>query len=725
MKSKAPIFVVLVIAVAALFLLWPKDDAPLEAPGRKSRAVKKAKQGVKLTKAKPVALSKALIKKGEKKPSKGPEKKPQSDFKDLAKKLRDAVADGSMSKKDAMSAWRKEAGKGHPWQYTKGKKGKGKGGRNTWKKEAAQSWARERALYWESRRLTVRGRLVDEIEQPIGDAKVALLPLTQLSKSPNPQMGSPTEGKTTEEGRFELSAEGHQFRLRIESDEGVENRNILVPWSESKDIDLGDIVLHRAYQVSGVVRDPEGQAVAGARVRVFTAENYQRLVAAENVAYVAGNFPSMAETSSSETGSWDFELAGGTYVIAAWKDGFCPSPPRTLTNLDGPLSDQLLALTPLKTLTVTVKDQSGLGLSDVAVALTRFGLLYRGSGQALALVTTNGDGQAIFEALPMRRYQIVADAEGYARVLERVQFADTDSSRSMTLTIYTGAEVTGRLISKQGGEAVQGTLVCSGALASGAPDMQRLLNKSAVDEEGRFSYQRVSPGRYILAIHPPGHAPKDVSFEIAVDQAVVELGDIELVALGEVTLTVLRGDEQAASGHRVQVWYHESSHRNHEGSTNEAGELSLEGLALGPSTVTILDKSGQVLGFDDLDFSTESSPTIRLPGATATLKGRLLSAAGAPLAGTLELIRAGGRVSAIVVTVPKTGAIDHPDLPPGSYDVYLPADSTVARPGFSGQQLGTKLATIKLLGDETAEQDFTVPDAATTPAPEGSSSGGD
>jgi hypothetical protein len=712
MKSKAPIIAIIAIAVGAIFYLWPNDDLPGDkVPDKARKSIKAPKKSlVKLDKSKPYAKSKDYEKWSEKKVTKGKQPK-KDDREELGKKLRDAVKDGSMSKGDAIAAWRKVTGSGHPWESVmktwKGKKkGSANGGKNKW-----QEWARERGIYFEARTIIVRGRLTDEAEQVIEKASLSLIPIVSLKPE---RTGTPIASESADDGRFELTAIGHRFQLQIRTPDGIENRDMQLPYTEESELDLGDIKLQRAYTVQGLVQGPGGQPLAGAQVRVYNQENYQRFIAAENVAYVQDSSTRSFELVSTETGRFEFQLAAGSYVIVAVKEGLRTTAPLNLINLSGDLSDQNLFFPAPRSLTVVVKDQSNLPLAEVTVRLTRFGQLYSEGGELQAESTTDSEGKATFEGLSKRRYQIVADSEGYARVLQPLQFEDSQNSQDVALTIYTGTRVTGKLISKESGEAVRASLVCSGAQADGQPDMQRLLSKTPVNEDGAFSYERVAPGNYILAIHPRGHARKDLPFTVTSDQTILDLGDVELVKQGEVSMTVLTGSAQPAVNCRVQVWHQESSQLDGELQTNAEGLVRFESLPIGPSKVTVLDKSGVVLGFQDIDFSTDNNPIIRLPNALSTLKGQLLSAANTGQAGTLHLIRTGGHVAPIIVLASATGVIEQANIPPGSYDVYLPSDSSVAQPGFSSSQSGTKLATINLVAEESLEQDFKIPTSGTT-----------
>lgn len=716
MKSKAiGAVLALGISLVALLLLWPKEDSPSNT-GVSTNNNKRANS----SRLKLMVKTKETLKKNG--TGKASSKNPKTNLSDseadakelLGQELRDAVKNGTMSKKKAIQIWRDKTGGRHPWEGMKKSWGKGKGKGNGKRKAAVANWLRENAVYIESRTLTVKGRLVDLNEQAIADAQVSILPMAELSKPP--RMGTTIEGVSNEEGRFQLSANGHQFRLFIRSPDGIESKNLLIPLSDSNEVDLGDIQLGRAYRVQGSVRNPEGDSVSGAAVKVYSPADYQRLVAAENVAYVSQNIRAIAESQSSPAGEFDFQLARGAYVIVASVAELRPSKALAITVADRPVLSQQLTLRAPRTLSILVNDQNDRGLADVTIKLTPFGLLYRDGNPIIAEVTTDGEGRANLDKLLFRRYQIVADAEGYARILQELQFTEDQTTQEKKLTIFTGAQVTGKILSKNSGNPVAATLVCSGALPDGRPDMQRLLEKSPVNEDGSFAYQRVAPGNYILTVYSQAHSQLALPFTVGADQSIVDLGNVELISLGAVTMTVILGDGQCPSSGTVQIRQLDSNSVQ-TGEIEEGGSASFEGVPLSPAVVTVLDKSGQILGFQDIDFSSETNPTVRLLPATATFTGQFQTSTGAGQAGTLHLIRRGGKVPPLVVTAEETGAISASDLPPGVYDVYLPPAPTVAQPGFSSQTLGARLGELRLESDKTVDKKFQAP--ASTPSTDG------
>ncbi|MDF1660730.1 MAG: hypothetical protein P1V97_03105, partial [Planctomycetota bacterium] len=574
------------------------------------------------------------------------------------------------------------------------------------------NWLEENAVTMESRTLSVKGRLVDVNSQAIAEAQVSILPMAALSKPP--RMGAAVAGVSDQDGQFKLTAEGHQFRLFIQSPDGIESKNILIPLSESNEVDLGDIQLGQAYRIQGTVKNAAGDSVSGATVRVYNPADYTRLIAAENVAYVSTNIQAIAEGQSSPTGDYEFQLARGRYVVLASKEESLSSKPLSINLTDRPLSNQNLSLRAPRTLSILVKDQNDRGLADVTIKLTQFGALYRDGNPIIAEASTDAEGRAQIDKLLFRRYQIVADAEGYARVLRDLQFTEDQSTQELSLTIFTGALVSGKVLSKDSGDPVAATLVCSGARPDGQPDMQRLLAKTPVNADGAFSYQRVAPGNYVLAVHSPRYARIDVPFTVGPNQTVVDLGDIELTQVGEVSLTVILGSGQSASSGTVQL-QQGNSNTVLNGTIESEGLVTFENVALSSSIVTVMDKSGRILGFQDLDLSTETTATIRLIPADATFTGILQSSQGTGQSGTLHLIRVGGHVPPIIITSNETGIINNSELPPGTYDVYLPPSSTVAQPGFSSQSLGTPLGRLTLEANKTTNKNFQLP-ASTTPS---------
>ena len=113
------------------------------------------------------------------------------------------------------------------------------------------------------------GRAVDEHGRAIPGAEVVVESRYHQLANTVTRDGPPVMASTDDEGRFSVGPFGpgsHSVRVCAEGDSDGESGATVGPADD--DIDLGDIELDRESVVNGVVVDPDGAPIEGARVTV-------------------------------------------------------------------------------------------------------------------------------------------------------------------------------------------------------------------------------------------------------------------------------------------------------------------------------------------------------------------------------------------------------------------------------------------------------------------------
>lgn len=579
------------------------------------------------------------------------------------------------------------------------------------KLEAKRSWAKERGSYLSLKGLSLGGRLVDEAGLPVPGAALSL----EARPSKGRPVAKPKETISDQEGRFQLHAQRRHFRLLIRAPEGLQSREISLPWTDQDELELGDLTLGRATSFTGLVYDPEGKPALKSLITVTTAEELERLRAAENVAYLSDPPRPVATAEADPEGRFTLQLGSGRLFVIASAQGFRSSAPLEI-NKAGPERHALrLRLRPARSLLVRLEDQAGLPLNGVRVRLVRYGEVYDPKrSQVQAEGQSDSAGQVTIAGLTKRRYQAVAELEGFAIQQANLNLSESEDPSRLKLIINTGARIRGRLIDRRTGQAHSLGLALFHEDDSGRPDLHRIVGKSSSDKEGRFTFEAVNPGRYVLTIGSNEYAPISHKIEVSGQSNEEDQGDIELTPFGQVKITLLDAAGQPQRGLRLSHSFHQQSGVFAlPGSTDDAGLLEAQRIALGKNTLTVLDPKGLVMAFHEADFAVKTELTIRLPAAAATLRGRLHGAKDEPQAARqLELRRAAGQALPIVTRTDADGRYEFSAVPPGQYSLHLirkeAAVAVIELPGYGSRSAGLALESLELVGGETLTRDSLV-----------------
>jgi hypothetical protein len=189
-------------------------------------------------------------------------------------------------------------------------------------------------------------------------------------------------------------------------------------------------------------------------------------------------------------------------------------------------------------------------------------------GETVPFASVHTDSQGAFGVVvPAGIFDVSANAEAYSRAVQRVQAPLV----SVRLVLTPAASVQGRVVAASSGAPIAGARVTA-ASSSESGDVPRQVHSR---EDGSFTLEALSPGRYLLsAVALPWRA-SDVQIQVGFGQA---LTSIVLRAQPAITLhgLVQLGDEPCLRG-QVTLRGPVSMSR----STGPRGEVQLEGLLPG------------------------------------------------------------------------------------------------------------------------------------------------
>ncbi len=273
-----------------------------------------------------------------------------------------------------------------------------------------------------------------------------------------------------------------------------------------------EIHLAPATPIAGRVVDPDGNAIAGAEVRLSGAAAEAALVP------IADRFTTDA------AGEFRFSAPEGA-ALEARKDGFLPGRAAVdwLALLNGRVTITLgpahRALRDPGPIEGRVVAKGGAPVAGALVTAAPDGP-FGGTGAPAAQAVTDEEGRFSLSELARARYSVTARAEGRAPAMAR---RVRPGARDLLLELGNGGRLRGCVRDASTGEPVAPFTVV--VLERRGP--LRLVpqaSRSVIDPSGCYALDDLSPGSAAVMISAPGYAP---SREIAVD---IPAPDAEAVA---------------------------------------------------------------------------------------------------------------------------------------------------------------------------------------------------
>lgn len=269
------------------------------------------------------------------------------------------------------------------------------------------------------------------------------------------------------------------------------------------EIDLGDLIVIRAAQLAGVVRDENGQPVAGVKVAAQLG---------------AIGFSARSNSTSAADGTFSVgKLRPGSWTLATKSSSFLPTTKKVDVEAEQQVTDLVLVVKPGRTIAGRVVDDRGVGVAGMKVASQRKKIvggvdIQRFTTDEAAVTDELGNFQ--LAGLEGNTATLRATGPGHTKVTMpnvetntnnvqlRVERLATVSGIVVTAdgTPVVGTRVTAKSPSKNGGAT---------GLADGLIDfdMPGSGSSSKTDEQGKFVLEGVKPGVVTVMARGKTHLP--------------------------------------------------------------------------------------------------------------------------------------------------------------------------------------------------------------------------
>lgn len=405
---------------------------------------------------------------------------------------------------------------------------------------------------------TITGIVVDERDHPIPNASVSWLGPAQSGRVQGTGLGvvagpvpplplTPVEGDanviptgimvlTGPDGRFELgglaAGPGEVHAERVGSAPGRSAAIRLDPGETVRDLRL---VVRDGGWIDGRVVDARGFPVGSVPIELRAElEPWARTVMAN------------------EDGTFELDGVLGIAVITARPLDLPPARVRVEVASNERLQVEIPLPTDLTQLALRVFDEDGFPVGDAGLELSSLRARTPFSRRGVSAP----DGTFVFAALPEPPYRLVVDHPDFAPT-ESAEIRDVGSE--LRVVLRPGGVMRGRVM-----DAWTGAIV--GAQVDVRQDAR--THSATTDEEGRFVFERLPRGPWVIEIQASGHLP--LEREARLDDDALDLGELALISggflegevvdvLGDVVpnarVTVTDGETQtdAEGRFRVQV----------------------------------------------------------------------------------------------------------------------------------------------------------------------------
>ncbi len=311
--------------------------------------------------------------------------------------------------------------------------------------------------------------------------------------------------------------------------------------------------------------------------------------------------------------------------------------------------------------------------ADGAPAAGLRALLLTERGALSSELVTGTDGAFTFDAVPARARLLIARANGKP-VLTRFVTVGEGQVVPLELTLPPAREDVTVEVVDAAGAPVPGALV-SAVIGEAAPTEAFV---AVTDEHGQAVLPEARDGRLALTVTAPGRAPRVVELTRAAATERVAL-DVGLTVVGRVTTVRGRLPVDGATVTLVQ------GAARLPAVTGSTGEYRVAGVAEGPARLTV-ERADYAPVEIALDLAGRRGSTIELPDvdlvAAATVRGVVVDAGGAPVAGARVTLKGGAArspTSTPVATTDAEGEFVLRRVPSG--EVSLVAEATGAASG--------------------------------------------
>jgi len=427
-----------------------------------------------------------------------------------------------------------------------------------------------------------------------------------------------------------------------------------------------DVALEPPVALSGVVRDPAGGRVAGARVVVLPARR-------DGV----GAAPPEETPAVPTSADGSFQVAGlapGLHTIRVEAAGRHPVERRLVpVPHDGPLA---LVLEPLGNLAGVAVNEDGRPAAGARIVAA--------SRDHAARAVADAGGRFTL-ALPAGSYRVVAALDDRAGAAGPLAVAAGDGANAVRLALGPGASIDGAALEAGSGRPLEGAWVALALHATG-----EVVARAAADAAGAFRIHGLAPGAYDLRADAEGRSPAHALCVTLAPGGRFPLR-LALEATGAVSGLVTDGAGRAVAGARIRVITagdHLSGPIALEARTDFEGRFEVAGLEVGRAEV-VARQDGTLAGIARTvevrpGDAVDASLVLPEPGLVA---GRVASEGRRPPPGTAVVaVPARPAAAGLESARALADASGHYQLalPAGDYRVYAaPAEESRGDPRAS------------------------------------------
>ncbi len=490
-----------------------------------------------------------------------------------------------------------------------------------------------------------RGRVVDSHGDPVIGAHVQADPATNaVMLVPTPADDSPHQTQSGANGEFFLGKlpRKTQFHLFVTHDEYVgARRTRLTPSTTPL-----EIVLQSGSVVTGVVVDPSGHGVEGARVvsgpsYAFSDAAGWRVSGGGGIT-IDDLYP---ETRSGEDGVFRLGGIGGSgFSVRAYHSDWSASDP---TNLQRSIEGAVLTLGAPIVIEGTVVDGGGTPLVGAEVYV-------RNGPEFVGPVLSREGGVFRLTGVSAGTTYLIANAAGHMEHSTALPHAvhAGDTLRGIELRLERSAKLRGRVVNTEGiaiaGAAV--TILIPGQTTS------RFIGETRTDAEGRFTLPSIRPSEEPDLLHGVQVNHDDYYAHVVSDAyplppgSDVDAGDLVLTRATRVEGTVVTTAGDPIEGASVQL--HRAGERPHHplrppesdylgglneifvksGSTDDQGRFSLASAGEGEYQVTAWAPGFQRVPSDSFSVDADVRGIEMILPEEVAIRGVLLDQSDEPCA---------------------------------------------------------------------------------------------
>ena len=452
------------------------------------------------------------------------------------------------------------------------------------------------------------------------------------------------EALSKADGRFKLAGLGDEplRNLSVRATGYTEaSREGAIPGDTSV-----DFTLEKTGSIVGRVQFEGGAVPPAFRVQAFpeAKEKQER----PGFRMVISNRPDEDQIFTDPSGRFRLDgVDAGMVTITAKADGKAPGRKSGLTVVSDQVADAGTLILQdgraLRGRVVAAKDDAPIPGATVSVAPPQ-GFMMSSSRDAAGVAISGLDGRFEIAGLEPRTYAVDATQPDYSPTSGRVELAADADTDDFVVKLSRGGIITG---------------VVRDAQKATLPNVQVLLTKmgmgggpqtASTGPDGRYSFEKVAPGEYMVIRAPAGGGP--LMLFGGMKQVVVREGETTVHDLDEsskINLTgrVLKGGQPVANAMLFFSLSDPSASQKdlRQSRTDAEGRYQVGLDAAGTYAVIVAGGGAMIMARQagtPIQVPDQPNPVVDVSVKAAGISGRVMSAEGKPVAGAVVSVRAAG-----------------------------------------------------------------------------------